>query len=544
MLPEESMDQALVDFDGKKRPGLVAGLCRSGEPAWLRNHGYASLEHGVPATSQTRFEIASVSKQFTAYAFGQLIYETGLDPSMPVGELLDDLPDFAAGVPLISLVHHTSGLKDCLWWVELSGRPDDGDLVSEKAVMRLLHAQRGPAFPAGERFLYSNTGYVLLGRIIHEISGLSLADYSRRHIFEPLGMRRTLIGYDADNVVEGGASGYLGENRREQPLSEGHWRHAPVRFEAVGATGVLTTAEDMALWGQHLLQLVKGDTPLARWMGNSGRLNDGTPVGYGGGLFLSERDGRRVWSHGGSLGGFRSSFMLIPDAAVAAFVLSGAPFGGSAITEAMLASYLPTAKEDVGVQPTEMTLLQQMVGSYQPDNWKMVRLESREGELWWHEAGSPPWRLVQYMDGRFGRASGGTARYAPHWDNTGEIDALEVSFLDDPQALPLRYPRVEPASPSTEALVELVGGYYSTEFGVTHQLYLEDERLYLQASWSADPQRLHPAIHDHFDGERFGWMVRVGRDDFGRVKGLWVGSMRAPDFWFERIDYVDDGRCG
>lgn len=546
LLPEESFEQALLGFDGKQRPGLVAGVCRDGEPAWLRNHGYASLEHSVPATSRTRFEIASVSKQFTAYAFGQLVYETGLDPAMPLGELIDDLPDFAGRVPLISLVHHTSGLKDCLWWLELAGRPDDGDLVSDEAVMRLLRAQNGPVFPAGERFLYSNTGYVLIGRVIREVSGLSLADYSRTRIFEPLGMKRTLIGDDVSKVVEGVASGYLDEDRSGWPLSGGGWRNAPVRFEAVGATGVLTTAEDMALWIRHLFKLVENDTPLARWMGSSGRLNDGTPVGYGGGLFLRERDGRRVWSHGGSLGGFRSSFMLIPDEMVAAFVLSGAPFGGSAITEAMLAPYLPVAEkeEEESVQPVEEALLERMVGSYQPDDWKMVRLEARDGTLWWYEAGSPPRRLVQHADGRFGPASGGTARYEPRWNDAGEVDALTVGFHDDPQAPLVHYPRVEPSSPSIEALTELVGSYYSTEFGVTHQLQLDDGILHLQASWSAEPQRLHPATHDRFDGERFGWTVRVGRDDAGRVKGLWVGSMRAPDCWFESLGHLEDGGCG
>lgn len=546
--PEEDLERALAGFDGERRPGLVAGFCRVGEPAWLRSLGQASLEHGAPATPRTRFEIASVSKQFTAYAFGRLVAETGLDPEAPVGELVDDLPAFAAAVPLISLVHHTSGLKDCLWWLELAGRPDDGDLVSEAAVLRLLRAQRGPAFPAGERFLYNNTGYVLLGRAIRAVSGLSLAEYSRRHIFEPLGMARTLIADDAGAIVEGRASGYLDEDSRERPLPGGEWRRAPVRFEAVGATGVLTTAEDMARWTRHLLELVAADAPLARWMGRSGRLNDGTPVGYGGGLFLRERDGRTVWSHGGSLGGFRSSFMLIPDEAVAAFVLSGAPFGGAGVTEAMLAPYLPAAAAEVeqaekGEEAIPEALLERVAGSYQPDDWKMVRLERRDGALWWHEAGSPPRRLVLHEDGRFGPASGGTARYAPRWNEAGEVEALAVGFLDDPQAPPVHYPRVEPAAPSMEELAELVGDYRSREYDATHRLHLENGHLHLRASWSAEPQRLHPATRDRFDGERFGWSVRVGRDEAGRVTGLWVGSMRAPDNWFARLERPDDERC-
>lgn len=526
-------------------PALAAGIVRADGAEMLYATGLANLEHGVPASLDTVFELASVSKHVTAFATLMLMRQGALTLDEPLSRGLPELPSAMADIRVADLLFHTSGLRDCLWMAELAGQADDTDRVSRDAAWRLLLRQDSLQFPPGAAFRYTNTGYFLLAELLRARTGRTLRAWTREHLFAPLGMRRSAWADDAREVVPGLACAYQDAASHGANSGAGgqpQWRRDVPRFEAVGATGMLTSASDMAAWTRKLLRPQADDQSIIELMGRPGRLRDERPVGYGGGFFLERHAGHDALVHGGSLGGFRSWLMLLPRAGLAAFVLSASPFGGRPVLERMLHPHLPstggpgTAPRVAPAPPEDV--LDALSGCYQPANWKMIELSRSGQRLLWHEAGSTPQAVAFFEDGSFARSADAQLRYRPEWERSGAVAALlETGGGErDGALLPeeRRHPKTPRARPGARELMALTGQYYCAELDAAYELALDAGGLHLQATWSGPTVRLEPAASDRFDGDRFGWMVQVERDDKGQARALLVGSPRARDFRFVR----------
>jgi CubicO group peptidase (beta-lactamase class C family) len=297
-------------------PGGSVLVMRNGEVVHARGYGMANLEHGIPNRTTTVFDIASVSKQFAAFAIAMLAEEGSLSLDDDVRVHIPELPDFGDTIRIRHLVHHTSGLRDWPGTLRLAGW-DYMDVVSYEQILAMAFHQRELNFVPGSDYAYSNTGYNLLAEIVARVTGGSFREWTRERLFEPLGMRHTHFHDDWTEVVPGRAESY-------RPAGDGSFRRVVSNLTAIGSSSLFTTIEDLARWIRNFEDPVVGGSQVARQMHERGVLSNGEPVGYAFGLAVEEYRGAITVSHGGSWGGYRSMLLRLPDHGLAVVILGNA----------------------------------------------------------------------------------------------------------------------------------------------------------------------------------------------------------------------------
>jgi CubicO group peptidase (beta-lactamase class C family) len=334
--PPDAVDSYLrSQVASRHLPGLSVGVVRDGKLVFARGYGMANLELSVPATPETVYEVASVSKQFTATAVMMLVEEGRVKLDDPIGQHLRQVPTAWQGVTVRNLLNHTSGIKDYLNTKDLSFRNDysDDELVGRVAGLAV-------DFAPGETWAYSNTNYLLLGMLIEKASGRRLADFLAERIFDPLGMKASRVN-DTRAVIPHRATGY--------ERCDGIYRIRDFVSPTLSATGdgeVVTTVLDLAIWDGALdrAALLKRTTLEQMW--TPGTLRDGKKTHYGFGWGIGEHNGHKVFEHGGGFPGFNAHVSRYPDDKLTVIVLANIiPAGADRIARGVASKYVPALAE-------------------------------------------------------------------------------------------------------------------------------------------------------------------------------------------------------
>lgn len=299
------VDSIFAAFDDTRSPGCAVGVRREGETLLARGYGMANLEHGVPITPESVFRIGSVSKQFTAAAVLLLAGDGVLSLDDPVCEWVPELPDVYAGVTLRQLVHHTSGVRDYLTLMTLAGKRAE-DYYDDREVLDALARQESLNFAPGSKFLYSNSGYFLLGKVVEAASGRSLRDFAADRIFGPLGMDRSHFHDRPDHLVPDRATGY-------EPREKGGYRRDVTTLPMVGDGGVFTSVREFFRWTENLDDPSIGGPLFGGRMTRRGVLATGDTTDYAAGLRVDRYRGLRRVSHGGAFVGYRAGMVRFPE---------------------------------------------------------------------------------------------------------------------------------------------------------------------------------------------------------------------------------------
>ncbi len=306
------VDAIFADLEGD-RPGAAVGVVWNGEVVHRAGYGTAHLDHTIPITPGTVFDIASISKQFGAMAALLLESEGGLDLDADVRGYVPELPDFGAAITARHLIHHTSGIRDWPHTMALGGIGFT-DVISFEKILRMLHRQQAINFAPGSEYAYSNTGYNLLARVIEVQSGMTFREYTESRIFGPLGMTRTHFSDDYLEVVPGRAESYA-PVAEEEDGSEGEARfqRMPNQLTALASSSLHTTIDDFILWMRNYeTGQVGGDEMLAT-MVRPGVLTGGDTLDYAHGLAVGDHRGLPTFGHGGSWVGYRTNFTRYPE---------------------------------------------------------------------------------------------------------------------------------------------------------------------------------------------------------------------------------------
>jgi CubicO group peptidase (beta-lactamase class C family) len=283
------------------QPGCVAGATLRGKRIGPIAAGHADLRSRTALTPSSVFNVASVSKQFTAFAV-LLLEERGvLSLDDPVVRFVPELADTASRATLRHLIHHTSGLRDYAWLNRLSNTTS---ARSTRDIVALLAQQKGVNSPPGTAYSYSNSGYVLLAAVVERASGMPFAQFARANLFEPLSMRnsRVVERYPPDGL--NAATGYI--------ESDGDFAPDVRRLEPAGDSQVHTTAGDLLLWADSLRTGKLGGEGLMRRVRAPGTLLSGATLPYAAGLEVRPFDGLESLSHSGESGGFVSHLLMLP----------------------------------------------------------------------------------------------------------------------------------------------------------------------------------------------------------------------------------------
>ena len=299
------VDAIFADLRGD-RPGAAVGVISNGEVVHRAGYGTAHLDHAVPITPETVFDIASISKQFGAMAALLLESEGNLDLDADVRGYVPELPDFGAVITARHLIHHTSGIRDWPHTMALGGIGFT-DVISFEKILRMLYHQRAINFPPGSEYAYSNTAYNLLARVIEVQSGMTFRDYTESRIFAPLGMTRTHFSDDYLEVVPGRAESYA-----KVTGGEGFQR-MPNQLTALASSSLHTTIDDFILWMRNYETGQVGGQEMLHTMVQQGVLTNGDTLDYAHGLTVTDYRGLPTFGHGGSWVGYRTSFVRFPE---------------------------------------------------------------------------------------------------------------------------------------------------------------------------------------------------------------------------------------
>jgi CubicO group peptidase (beta-lactamase class C family) len=311
----EAIVDSLVSAEALRRgvPGVAVVIVADGEVLVRRGYGIADVASGRAVTEHTPFNIASVTKPFTAAVVQMLAGEERIRLDAPASEYIQ-LPSVYRSITVRQLLTHTSGIARDL-------RRDNNDDPDAAEYRRRLGASQ-PSAPPGQRFEYSNTGFTVLGWLVEAVEGQPLEQVLRRRLFRPLGMQDAR--YRASLAEDG-------ERARPHEVVDGQARPTLFISGGFGSGGMSLSAADFAAFGVGLQEgrvLPRTELEVA-W--SPGRLADDRPAavrlnsdsdGYGFGWFITRLNGRRLVTHGGGITGFSANLYHFPDDRLTIAVIS------------------------------------------------------------------------------------------------------------------------------------------------------------------------------------------------------------------------------
>jgi CubicO group peptidase (beta-lactamase class C family) len=322
--PLTAAEQSKIDTDiraalsASHTQGATVLIVRDNAVVFARSYGLRDVERSSPADEHTRYEIGSITKQFTAAAILQLKEAGKIGLDAPVATYVPSAPH-AGEITVRQLLSHTSGLAeytDAPNFDTLAATPATFDRVLSPIVGKPL------GFTPGSAFAYSNTNYVILGRIVERVSGQTWEAYVQQHLFVPAGMRESATMAQEDRLADM-ARGYVyaqGRAAASKPIAES-W--------ASSAGGIVSTADDLRLWGEALSSgriISASDYEL---LTSPTKLADGSTTAYGFGMKVDRFEGQpRIW-HDGNTNGFDGSDQFFPSQGVRIIVLTNTLAAGS-----------------------------------------------------------------------------------------------------------------------------------------------------------------------------------------------------------------------
>ena len=311
----KEVDSLFANYDSAS-PGCTIGIVYQGDLIYKKGYGMADIENQIKNSPDKLFDIASTSKQFTAFCILLLEEQGKLSIDDKIRKYIPELPECYDHVLIKHLLTHTSGIRDHYALMDLTGIKEISSEkqnwanhnYNEKVVFDILLKQNELNFPPGTYYQYCNSGFYLAGKIIERISGLSLGEFYKNNLFTPLGIKNTFL-YDESTFYHKNRT--MGYSRTK----EGYRRNL-IKYETYGDGQIMTNIYDLFIWDKNFYnnKLGKGDQKIIDKMYTRGQLNDGESVDYSvGGLEVSKYKGLDVVDRMGGTQGICSDIVRFPN---------------------------------------------------------------------------------------------------------------------------------------------------------------------------------------------------------------------------------------
>lgn len=371
---DPELDHIIRALIGEQTPGIATAVIRDGVVIHAGGYGYANLEWSIPIGTDTVFRLASITKQFTATAIMLLVNAGELALDDPLITFLPEYPAAGHAVRVHHLLTHTSGIKSYTSMEGFFEKMSRHDMSLDELT---AYFQNEPFdFAPGAKFSYNNSGYVLLGRIIEHVSGLSYAEFIQQRIFAPLGMCDSYY-LSNEPVIPRRASGY-------ERVGDTYHNAAFLSMALPHAAGSLgSTIDDLIRWDTALREHQLLDRATLERMYTPVTLNDGTTENYGFGWSIGNYYGHPLVHHSGGINGFRTHIARFPDSAVTVIVLGNAGDIDAELLARRISKWIleiPAVQRDF-VQLDEQTIMQ-TTGTYTAENGQCeVKWENEQLKL-------------------------------------------------------------------------------------------------------------------------------------------------------------------
>ncbi len=527
---QTKVDKIFENWDKSDSPGAALAVIKGKKVVYTRGYGSANLEYDIPITPKTVFHVASVSKQFTAFAITMLADSGKLSLDDDIRLYLPRVPDFGKTITIRHLIHHISGLRDQWELLAMAGWRLD-DVITKNHILKMVRRQKDLNFIPGEEYLYCNTGFTLLAEIVERIMKKPFRDWTQENIFDPLGMTSTHFHENHEQIVKNRSYSY-------SPQGEG-FRKRVLSFANVGATSLFTTVEDMAKWVMNFESKVIANDAIMAQMHEQGRLNGGEKINYAFGQSIGEYKGLKTVGHGGSDAGFRSQVVRFPEEDFAIIVLSNL----SSINTnrlAMQVADIYLAKKIKEKKPLKKKykrasleldpkILESYEGLYQIRPDYVLTIKKQDKQLSVQGTGGRKYVLYAESERLFFRRNA-NFQITFTINNVGNI--TKITIRDNGKEL--EGTKIMPVHLNPEQLADYTGEYYSGELDTFYRIVLEKDRL-IVTHRKHDDFPLTVITPDYYSGTQwFFRTVHFTRDNTNHINEFLVTGSRVRNLRFTK----------
>ncbi|MGZ5221118.1 MAG: serine hydrolase domain-containing protein [Chitinophagaceae bacterium] len=447
-------------------PGAQLAISRNGKIIFSKAWGMADLEHNVPLTTGSISEAGSISKQFTAAAILLLEQQGKLSLDDDVRKYVPELPDYGHKITLRQMIQHKSGLKDWGYIADIAGWPRSTKTYNNDDALYIICNQKTLNYKPGDEYIYSNSNYTLLTIIVQRVSGISLAEYTRKYIFEPAGMKHTQWRDNYKRIVPNRAMAYF-------KSGTGYQTDMPNEY-VYGHAGLLTTAEDLVIWCNYFLTGKFGSPSLLDKQLSTSAFNNGVMHRYAAGLYVGKTYGWKYVAHEGITAGYRAYIEAYPELGLSfAWLSNTAEFENDTlhVGETVSDMFIPIKEPEVKPEaPSAYTVTKEKLTSY--TGWYRntrtgggVKLYMQDEKLHGTEGG----RLAPVAENIFLSRNG---------NNRVELSSKGFLVIDRMKDS-VYFTKVEPAKPDESTMQEYVGEYFSAEVEVKYEVKMKNGKLFL-----------------------------------------------------------------
>ena len=526
----QAIDRIFTEWNKTDVPGCALGIIKEGKLIYAKGYGMANMEYDIPNSASSVFRIGSTSKQFTAASIVLLAEKDKLSLDDNLKSLFPDFPDYAKKITIRHLLNHTSGIRDYLQISYLKGLGDD-DYYTDDNVMKWLINQTDLNFSPGEEYLYSNSGYWLLGQIVKKVAGINMAEFAMKEIFEPLEMNSTHFHNDHTQIVKNRASGYVPDNNENFKISM-------TTLDMIGDGGIFTTINDIKKWDDDYYETAVLSKELWNVMTQQGVLNNGEVIDYASGLMISKYKGLKTVRHGGAFVGFRAEILRFPEQklSIAIFANRGdanpsrmANQVADILLKDELIENIDKKDKKVKFDITEDEFqLSQLIGNYEIQPGVVARLSIKNDSL----------NVLQTWDKstyNILKVSGNTFQISGNENLSFSFSNLKDGFTQtlkvlqgDSETIAARKKEIDTSGIN---LKDYVGSYYSNELDVNYNFEIENEILFFRIENTSSTIECIISDLDQFSTET--GLVRFQRKD-GLISGFELDSGRVKNLKFKK----------
>ena len=276
------------------------------------------MEHQIPITTDTKFQIGNLSQQFTAFTILLLEEEGKLSLSDDVRKYLPEIPDFGHTITLKHLISQSSGLHEYIGLREIAGFGPN-EILTNHDVIQLISQQKELDYVPGTQFSLTHTGHILLAEVIKKVTRQSLAAYTKAHIFEPLQMYNTEFKEDFEMIIPNAAISYQ--------ANENGYKHRLINNATVGTNNLYISATDLTRWYLNFDTPKVGSAALVKKLRSPVTLDNGATFNslsgqlhYDQHFYHLERGTPAYWNYG-LAGGYGSNIFTFPKQNLTTFVM-------------------------------------------------------------------------------------------------------------------------------------------------------------------------------------------------------------------------------
>jgi CubicO group peptidase (beta-lactamase class C family) len=525
----DKIDLLFNEWNQPNHPGGVVSIMIKNEIVFSKAYGLANIQYNVRNTTETIFNIGSVSKQFTAIGIVLLHLEDKLSIDDDIRKYLPELDDFGKKITIRHLLHHTSGLRSSPELFGLAGWRD-GDAITTEDAYRYLCKQKDLNFEPGKEFMYSNSGYILLAKIIESVTKQEFKTWMNDNIFTPLDMTNTFVDENNSNMNPNVATPYYRDENSKFFRAE----NSSLEY---GASNIYSTAMDLTKWMKSFYNPSKEWKQAFEILQSTDTLTNGKVNIYAFGVIVDDFFGNKRVQHTGGVPGFLSFAMSYPKDELTIVMLTN--FHSREInhlniklTQLFLKNKLkqekPIKAKAINTITLDSNSLKNHLGDYWNDKDNYARKIHYENDtLWYLRSNGKKSPLIPISKNEFQMG--------------GLRDIVKVKFEHDNQKRmtvidgdnpPANFIEFDSTPTSTEEIESYIGSFYSTELETTYMITIKGGKLmgYHSRHGEFEIQVIKKDITNWSEMA----FVKYTRDENNNIIGFSVSLNRINNLWFDK----------